>query len=132
MAAYEFPEDCQYSEEDEWVREEGPLVRIGITDYAQCQLGDVVFVELPKVGSQFSQGESFGAIESVKAVSDLFCPIAGTVAEVNEALVDAPEKVNESCYNEGWILVVSPEDPSDIQSLMGAAAYREHVDERDH
>lgn len=132
MADYEFPEDCQYTEEDEWVRDEGLLVRVGITDYAQCQLGDVVFVELPEVGAQISGGTTFASIESVKAVSDLFAPISGTIMEINEALVDAPEKINESCYQEGWILLVKPEDPSDLEGLMGAAAYREHVDGRDH
>ena len=132
MDEYNFPEDCQYTEEDEWVRDEGQRVRVGITDYAQCQLGDVVFVELPEVGTTLSRGASFGTIESVKAVSDLFAPLAGVIVEVNEKLVEAPEKINESCYGEGWILVVEPEDPSDVTSLMGAAAYREHVDGRDH
>ena len=130
MSEYEFPEDCRYGKTDEWVREEDGRVRLGGTDYAQCQLGDVVFVELPEVGAAVSPGTSFGVIESVKAVSDLFSPIEGEVVEVNSALEDAPEKVNESCYGEGWILVIEPKDASSVAGLMDPSAYRAHVDDR--
>ena len=133
MPDYELPEQNRYSQDDEWVSDAGDgLYRVGITDYAQQQLGDVVFVELPDPGAKFDAGQAFGVIESVKAVSDLFSPISGKIVEVNEALVDAPEKVNESCYDEGWILVVEPEDLSDLARLMGAAAYREFVAGLDH
>ena len=131
MSEYEFPEDCRYSEEDEWVRQEGERFRLGITDYAQCQLGDVVFIELPEVGTAVNPGESFGVIESVKAVSDLFSPIAGKVVEINDSLNDAPEKVNENCYGEGWILVVEHDGASGFDSLMDASAYRSFVDKRE-
>lgn len=131
MSEYEFPEDCRYSEEDEWVRREGERFRVGITDYAQCQLGDVVFIELPDIGTAVSPGKSFGVIESVKAVSDLFSPVAGEVVEVNDSLTDAPEKVNENCYGEGWILVIEHKETSKFDALMDASAYRSFVDKRE-
>lgn len=130
MSEYDFPEDCRYSEQDEWVRKEGEQARLGVSDYAQCQLGDVVFLELPEVGASVTPGVPFGVIESVKAVSDLFAPIAGEIVEVNEALADAPEKVNEGCYTDGWILVIAPQDASQIDNLMDAATYRAFVDGR--
>ena len=131
MADYEFPEDCRYTDGDEWLRPEGDGVRVGISDYAQCQLGDVVFVELPEVGATLEKGKSFGAIESVKAVSDLFAPVSGSVIAVNGALEDAPEKVNEACYGDGWIRVLKPDDPGEGEALMDAAAYRAHVAARE-
>src|SRR5262249_43479269 len=102
LADTRIPEDLHYSEQDEWARSEGERVTVGITDYAQQQLGDVVFVELPAVGSRLERGAPFGVIESVKAVSDLYAPIAGEVIGVNEALTSRPELVNEDCYGEGW------------------------------
>ena len=130
MADIEIPSDLRYSREDEWIRtEEGRLV-VGITDYAQDQLGDIVFVELPEVGATFARGESFGVVESVKAVSDLFAPIGGEVVGVNEELVDRPEAVNEACYGEGWMVAFAPTDESELDALLDADAYRQHVDDR--
>jgi len=126
----EIPEELRYSLEDEWARLEDAHVVVGITDYAQQQLGDIVFVELPEVGNELKQGEPFGVIESVKAVSDLYAPISGTVVEVNAELGDRPEIINDGCYVEGWMLVVKPSDASEIDELMDADAYRRHVDER--
>jgi glycine cleavage system H protein len=123
------PDDLFYSEQDEWARREGERITVGITDYAQQQLGDVVFVELHAVGANIARGEPFGVIESVKAVSDLFAPLSGEVVAVNEALASRPELVNEDCYGEGWMLVVRPHgDPS--AGLLDAAAYAKYVDER--
>ena len=130
MADLEIPTDLRYSLEDEWVRPEDGRVVIGITDYAQDQLGDIVFVELPDVGASFAKGESFGVVESVKAVSDLFAPIGGKVVEVNGELADQPERVNDSCYGDGWILAFAPSDPSEIDALLDSDGYRKHVDDR--
>ena len=130
MAEYEIPNDLRYSEEDEWVRQDDDGVSIGITDYAQQQLGDIVFIELPEVGSTIDKGEPFGVIESVKAVSDLCAPISGVVAEVNEALVERPEIVNEDCYGEGWILFVEGTDSEEYGALFEPSAYQKHVQER--
>ena len=129
MADTLIPDDLRYSEQDEWARTEDQRVTVGITDYAQQQLGDVVFVELPEVGATRSRGDAFGVIESVKAVSDLYAPLSGEVLEVNEALADAPELVNQECYGEGWILVVKPE--GDVEELMDAGAYAKFVAERE-
>jgi glycine cleavage system H protein len=129
LADTSIPADLRYSEQDEWARTEGDRVTVGITDYAQQQLGDVVFVELPEVGDAIVRGEPFGVIESVKAVSDLYAPLSGEVLEVNEALGDAPEKVNQDCYGEGWILVLRPSDTG--EELLDAAAYARHVAERE-
>ena len=130
MAETEIPDDLRYSREDEWARLEGQRVTIGVTDYAQQQLGDIVFVELPEVGRQIEAGEPFGVIESVKAVSDLFAPISGEVVEVNEGLAERPEAVNEDCYGDGWMIVVSPAEPSQLDALLDAAAYAQHVKDR--
>ena len=130
MADYEIPADLRYSEEDEWAHLEGNRVTTGITDYAQQQLGDIVFVELPVVGKVLELGEPFGVIESVKAVSDLYAPVAGEVVEVNEILGEQPETVNEDCYGEGWMIAIQVEDPSVLASLMDAAAYIKHVGDR--
>ena len=130
MSDYEIPDALRYSQEDEWIRDDGDQIVIGITDYAQQQLGDIVFVELPEVGSTIERGEAFGVIESVKAVSDLFAPITGEVLEVNGELGERPEAVNEDCYGDGWILAVMPSDPEDAKALLDAQAYRKHVDER--
>lgn len=117
------PEDLRYTEEHEWARVEGNLVRVGITDYAQHQLGDVVYVELPEKGDIFGFMEPFGVIESVKAASDLYAPVAGTVVEVNTELEDAPELVNENPYGDGWMIVIEPDDISDVENLLSPAEY---------
>jgi glycine cleavage system H protein len=130
VADYEFPSECLYTQEDEWIRIEDDRVVIGVTDYAQQQLGDVVFLELPEVGEELRQGEAFGVIESVKAVSDLYAPITGEVLETNAALTETPELVNESCYDTGWLVAVSPSDESEYDNLMDARAYKKFVDQR--
>jgi glycine cleavage system H protein len=117
------PADLRYTREHEWAKVEGNRVRVGITAYAQEQLGDVVFVELPKVGANVMQMQGFGVVESVKAVSDLFAPLDGTVAEVNEALRDAPELVNQDPYGRGWIIVVTPSQLSQVDALMTATQH---------
>ena len=130
MADYEIPQDMRYTAEDEWVRVEGERVLMGVTDYAQQQLGDVVFVELPAVGSAIERGEPFGVIESVKAVADLFGPVSGRVVEVNTLLADQPELVNADCYGDGWMLVLEVEDPAELEALLDHAAYAQHVKDR--
>jgi glycine cleavage system H protein len=130
VADYEIPEDLRYSTEDEWARSEDSQVVVGVTDYAQQQLGDIVFVELPELGTSFSKGDRFGVIESVKAVSDLFAPVSGEVVDVNTDLADSPELVNSDCYGEGWMVIIEPSDPEELNELLGAAAYRKHIDER--
>jgi glycine cleavage system H protein len=130
VAEYEIPQELRYTREDEWVRIEGERVVVGVTDYAQQQLGDVVFVELPAVGSSVERGEPFGVIESVKAVADLFGPITGRVAEVNALLADQPELVNADTYGDGWMLVLEPDDPSELEELLDSAAYQQHVKDR--
>lgn len=118
------PEDLLYSEEHEWVRHDTEgHVRIGITDYAQDALGDIVFVELPAVGAQLTSDETFGEVESTKSVSDIFAPVSGTVTQVNEALEDAPEIINQDPYGEGWICIVQLEDETQMNSLLSPEAY---------
>lgn len=118
------PEDLRYSSDHEWVRVEGDVVRVGITDFAQDSLGDVVFVQLPDVGAVLSAGESFGEIESTKSVSDLYAPLDGSVVEVNPELEANPELVNSDPYGDGWICVVAPADPSQLGALLDPAAYQ--------
>ena len=120
-----YPDDLRYSKEHEWVRADGGRATIGITSFAADELGDIVFVELPEVGAQLSQYGAFGVIESVKAVSDLFAPISGEVVEVNEALRDQPELVNNDPFGEGWIAKVNLAEPGELDGLMDAAAYGE-------
>jgi glycine cleavage system H protein len=127
---YDIPDDCQYTESDEWVRVDGAIVRVGITDYAQSELNDVVFVELPERGRQIEQGEAFGVVESVKAVSDLLAPIAGEISEVHGGLSEHPEWLNEDPYGRGWIIAITPEDMESLDGLMSAAEYRAHVKAR--
>ena len=117
------PEDLKYSEEHEWLRLDGDTAIIGITHFAQDSLGDVVFVELPEVGADVKQFEKMGEIESVKAVSDLYCPVGGKVIEVNDSLTDSPELVNDSPYEDGWMLKVEMADSSEIERLMSASEY---------
>lgn len=129
-ADYDIPGDLRYSEEDEWARLQGKRVTAGITDYAQQQLGDIVFVELPEVGKVLESGEPFGVIESVKAVSDLYAPVAGEVVEINEVLAEQPEAVNEDCYGDGWMIAIDIEDEAALSSLMDASAYIKFVNDR--
>ncbi len=123
LSELSFPDDLRYSESHEWVQSDGDKVKIGISDYAQDQLGDIVFVEMPAVGDTFEKGAEFGTVESVKAVSELYLPIAGEVVAVNTTLEDAPESINNSPYTDGWMIQVKPDDPSEIESLMTKDAY---------
>ena len=115
-------EGLYYSESHEWVKVEGNVAIVGITDFAQHAMGDLSYVDMPEVGDEFEKGEEFGAVESVKAASDLFSPVSGTVGEINEALEDAPELLNENAF-ENWIMKVELSDPSELEGLMDAAAY---------
>jgi len=123
------PQDLLYTKDHEWVRREGGLVTIGITDFAQAELGDIVYVELPETGSPVEAGEEFGTVESVKAVSEVFAPVSGEVAEINGALHDTPETVNSDPYGAGWILKILPSRPEEMAGLMTAAAYGKLVAE---
>jgi glycine cleavage system H protein len=123
------PKELRYSEEHEWVKVEGEQVRIGITDFAQHELGDIVFVELPEVGDVVTVNEPFGSVESVKTVSELYAPISGKVVAINEDLSDSPEFVNESPYEKAWMIIVEPTDSSELDSLMSAEQYEEMVKE---
>lgn len=117
------PGDVRYSDDHEWARQEGETVKVGISDYAQDQLGDIVFVELPEVGSTFEHGEEFGTLESVKAVSSLYMPIGGEIVAINEALADTPERVNSEPYGGGWMIVVKPSDAAEFDALKDKSAY---------
>jgi len=119
------PEDLHYSKDHEWVRVDGDQAIIGITDYAQNSLGDVVYVELPKAGDEFAANESFGSVESVKAVSEVFTPIAGSVVTINESLADEPETVNSDPYGAGWMIRVKMANPGEVDSLLTAAEYED-------
>jgi glycine cleavage system H protein len=119
------PAELKYSEEHEWARVDGNRLTIGITDFAQSELGDIVFVELPEVGDSVEFGEPFGSVESVKTVSELYAPISGKVVKVNTALNDSPEKVNESPYGDGWMIVVEMSDPAELDKLWTADKYKE-------
>ncbi|HEX7296198.1 MAG TPA: glycine cleavage system protein GcvH [Pyrinomonadaceae bacterium] len=119
------PEDLHYSKDHEWVRVDGGEAIIGITDYAQNSLGDVVYVELPKIGDEFPANQSFGSVESVKAVSEVFTPIAGEVTKINESLADEPEKVNADPYGDGWMIRIRMSSPGDVDSLLTAAEYED-------
>jgi glycine cleavage system H protein len=117
------PDQLRYSSDHEWLSRDGSRVRIGITDYAQDSLGDVVFVQLPTVGESFAAGDSIGEVESTKSVSDIYAPVAGSVVAVNDALVDSPQLLNEDPYGEGWICEIELTDPADVDNLLDAAAY---------
>lgn len=119
------PEDLHYSKDHEWIRVEGEIGVVGITDHAQHELGDVVYVELPKAGEEFAAHESFGNVESVKAVSEIFTPVSGEIAEVNEALQDEPEKVNTDPYGDGWMIKMKLKNPGEVDSLLTAAEYED-------
>ncbi len=121
--SFEVPEDCRYLETHEWARRDGDTVRVGITDFAQDELGDVVFVELPAVGDHVDRETAFGVIESIKAVSDLYAPVSGEVTAVNETLFDAPELVNEDPFGDGWMLELTLDDENELDALLDADAY---------
>jgi len=121
--------DLRYSKEHEWVKVEGTTMIIGITDFAQSELGDIVFVELPEVGDTITLNEPFGSVESVKTVSELYAPVSGTVVKVNEELSDNPEYVNESAYEKAWMVVIEPSDVSELEKLMTAEEYEAVVNE---
>ena len=124
----EFPEDLRYTKEHEWARLEGGRVRVGITDFAQDALGDVVYVDLPEVGSAVQAEAPFGEVESTKSVSDVYSPITGTITEKNLAIDDRPELVNEQPYGDGWLVVIEPADAGQLEGLMDAGAYRDLLD----
>jgi glycine cleavage system H protein len=122
------PGDLRYTEHDEWVRVDGKEVVTGITDFAQDQLSDIVYVELPDVGDHFGQGEAYGVVESVKAASDVYMPVAGEVIEANTELEDAPEVVNQDPYGKGWFIRIQPGDPLQIDGLLDSDAYHAHIE----
>jgi len=122
------PRDCKYGKEHEWVRLEGGLATVGISDYAQDQLGDIVYVELPPLGEILTQFEPFGVVESVKAASDLYAPLSGEVLEVNEELSDHPEFVNQDPYGRGWMIRIEPSDTSELDNLLTAEEYEEYLE----
>lgn len=126
-----YPADFRYSKDHEWIKVEGGTAKIGITDYAQKSLGDVVFVELPKAGAKFTAGSAFGTVESVKAVSEVFSPVTCEVLEVNESLASAPETINTDPHGAAWLIKVRLENPAEVQSMMDAAAYEAYIAEKD-
>jgi glycine cleavage system H protein len=126
--SYETPDDRRYLESHEWVRADGDAAQVGISDFAQDELGDIVFVELPAVGDEVTQDEAFGVIESIKAVSDLYAPVSGTVTAVNEALEQEPELVNESPYGDGWLLELDLADEGELDALLSADEYAGQVE----
>ncbi|MBW2503498.1 MAG: glycine cleavage system protein GcvH [Deltaproteobacteria bacterium] len=125
----EFPEELKYTEEHEWIMVEEDLAIIGITDFAQDSLGDVVFVELPEEGTEVVAGKAFGVVESVKAVSDIYAPVSGTVEEVNDELPDSPEMINTSPYEDGWMIKIRMTDTMEVDDLMDAEAYQAYIAE---
>jgi glycine cleavage system H protein len=120
----DIPPDLRYSTDHEWARVEEGRVRIGITDYAQDALGDVVFVEVPEVGTKVERGASFSEVESTKSVSEIYAPVSGTIAEINADLADSPERLNDDPYGEGWICIIEPTDPTQLDELLDAEGYR--------
>ncbi|MBW2023442.1 MAG: glycine cleavage system protein GcvH [Deltaproteobacteria bacterium] len=118
-------EDVRYTKDHEWAKREGELVKCGISDYAQDQLGDIVYVELPQVGDEFEQGSEFGTVESVKAVAELYMPVSGEIVEINTALEDSPQLVNQDPYGEGWMIKVRLKDSAELDGLMNAEQYKE-------
>ena len=125
LSEINLPDNLKYSEDHEWAKSGDDTIRIGISDYAQDQLGDIVYVDLPRVGDTFDKGEEFGTVESVKAVAELFMPLGGEVLAVNAALEESPDLVNHDPYNEGWMIDIKPGNPSEIDTLMGSDAYLE-------
>ena len=127
---FDIPDELVYSTDDEWVLFEDDAVTVGVTDFAQQQLGDIVYIELPSVGNSIAEGETFGVIESVKAVSDLIAPVAGQVVAINEDLVDQPEIINDECYGAGWIIKIKLSNQKELDSLLDADSYRKLVSKR--
>ncbi|HBT47499.1 MAG TPA: glycine cleavage system protein GcvH [Peptococcaceae bacterium] len=125
----EVPVNLRYSKDHEWVEVEGNRARIGITDYAQQSLGDIVFVELPQVGDELTAQDSFGVVESVKSASDVYTPVSGKVVTVNEALLDSPQLINSDPYGKGWLIEVEMNDPSEVDNLLDAESYRKLISE---
>lgn len=125
--SYDVPDDCYYTEDHEWARIDGSTATVGIADYAQDELGDLVFFEFPAVGDEVTQGEAFLVVESIKAVSDVYAPVSGTVVAVNEELIDAPELANEAPYGDGWLVKIELDDPDEVDALYEPAAYRSEV-----
>lgn len=130
MTDYKIPAELAYTSDDEWVRNDGEAVAVGVTDFAQEQLGDIVFVELPPAGTAVVRGEVFGVIESVKAVSDLKSPVSGEVVRVNDELEDAPEIVNGDCYGAGWMLEIRLSDSAELEQLLDATTYTQSIEKR--
>lgn len=126
-----YPTDYRYTKDHEWIKLEGATATVGITQYAQEALGDVVFVELPKVGAKFDAGAAFGTVESVKAVSEVYCPIGAEILEINPALATAPETINKDPHGAAWMIKVRPTNPKEIEGLMDAAAYQAFIAEKD-
>lgn len=129
VRAMDVPDDLRYTSDHEWVKLEGDSIRIGITDYAQDALGDVVFVQMPEVGASVTAGDSFSEVESTKSVSDVYVPLAGTVTEVNDALSESPQRLNEDPYGDGWLCTIRLVDPDAVGSLLDAAAYRKLIED---
>jgi glycine cleavage system H protein len=123
-----YPADLRYTKEHEWVRVEGDVGTVGITDYAQQELGDIVYVDLPKVGSAATRGQTFGSVESVKAVSDIYAPVSGEVLEINEALATGPEKINEDPHGEAWLVKIKLSAPDEIKQLLSPEDYQKYVE----
>lgn len=126
-----YPSDYRYTKDHEWIKADGSTGTIGITDYAQAQLGDVVFVESPKVGAKLKAGATFGTVESVKAVSEIYSPVSGEVTEINAALADAPEKINSDPHGDAWLIKVRLDDPKELNTLMDSVAYQAYIAEKD-
>ena len=124
--SFEIPDDLRYIESHEWVRDQDGTVRVGITDFAQDELGDVVFVELPDVGDAFDRDEAFGVVESIKAVSDIYAPIAGTITETNDAVIEEPELLNDDPYGEGWLVEIDPDES--LEALLSPEEYAEQIE----
>jgi glycine cleavage system H protein len=122
-----YPENFRYTKEHEWVHVEGDTGTVGITDHAQSELGDIVYVDLPKVGSKVDQGKQFGSVESVKAVSDIYSPVSGEIVETNQLLADSPEKLNTDPHGAAWLVKIRLSDPAQVQNLMTASAYQSYV-----
>jgi glycine cleavage system H protein len=127
----DFPKELRYTKEHEWIRDEGGTATVGVTDYAQEKLGDVVFVEMPETGVSIQAGDTFGVVESVKAASDIYCPVGGEVIEINHALEEHPEYVNQSPYGDGWIIKVKVTDSSSMNDLMDAEQYQAFVEQEE-
>ncbi|MEK6790100.1 MAG: glycine cleavage system protein GcvH [Deltaproteobacteria bacterium] len=125
----DFPKDLKYTKEHEWVKVEGNVATVGITDYAQDSLGDVVYVELPQEGATVTKHEAFGVVESVKAVSDLYSPVSGSVSEVNDAIIDSPEAINEDPYGDAWMIKVDVSNKSELSDLLSAEDYQKFIEE---